>query len=91
MNKEQKAALKIVADMIATEMFEIAVQDITDEDTKTEARNILQSYSEDGAYELIDSLNEKVETAMMKSFNKKAREHVAKIGRTYKKGVGFGI
>jgi len=90
MNAKQKEALQIVADMIAQEMFEIAASDINEEDTKSEVRDIFQIYSEDGSYELIDSLNEKVETAMMKSFNKKARAYVAAMGPS-KKGKGFGV
>ncbi len=76
MNKQQKAALLVVADMLATEMMKEATLDITSADTKSDVRDIFQIFGEDGAYELIDSLNEKVEVEMFRSFNKKARAYV---------------
>lgn len=79
MNANQKAALKIVAEMLADQLFKEAVYYINLNDDKMNARDTLQSYGEDGAYEFIDTLNEKIETAMFKIYNKKAREFVAKM------------
>lgn len=77
MNKQQKAALKVVAEMLATDLMKEATSQITAFDSKQDVRDCLQCYSEDGAYEFIDTLNQKVETEMFKVFNKKARQYVA--------------